>query len=398
MNYLSLSLKFFGVALVFWNLGVWGAPGSPAVESGKSDRGPDALGKALRIGVVTDSAPSYVISESGHLDGLDYQVGKVLAEKLGRPGVEFIEGDRNQLSRYLRAGEVDLIMGAQVADRTIPGVIWSRSYLDSGLCLVVHQDSFLRSHKQLRNRKIAIRDDPTVEQWVLENIPGAKVKKFSGSGGWFEAVERREVAALIHDYPRTVGQIDRYPRTRIVQFNLNESHYGVGIAEGNVALKRRVDRALAGIRVSADYDQWMTTYLGYKPSSAVMSLMVEEKPLIGDEPQLAELESPPATAGSAQGETSGATSETVPADGEPALAEAELATAAAEREAPGPGYRSYVVKEGDTLARVATRELGSIYRWHEIWELNRPELANPDELTVGTTLRLPPTSAQANAR
>ncbi|MBW7906107.1 MAG: LysM peptidoglycan-binding domain-containing protein [Phycisphaerae bacterium] len=58
--------------------------------------------------------------------------------------------------------------------------------------------------------------------------------------------------------------------------------------------------------------------------------------------------------------------------------------AAAERPAP----RSYRVRKGDSLARIAERELNDRERWREISKLNR--LANADHLLPGTTLKLPP--------
>ncbi len=47
------------------------------------------------------------------------------------------------------------------------------------------------------------------------------------------------------------------------------------------------------------------------------------------------------------------------------------------------------VKRGDTLSRIARRELGSATRWREIFKANRDMLEAPDKLRVGMVLRLP---------
>ncbi len=53
----------------------------------------------------------------------------------------------------------------------------------------------------------------------------------------------------------------------------------------------------------------------------------------------------------------------------------------------GTGGRTYVVRAGDTLSRIAARELHDGSRWKELQDLNG--LASPRDLQAGQTLRLP---------
>lgn len=50
---------------------------------------------------------------------------------------------------------------------------------------------------------------------------------------------------------------------------------------------------------------------------------------------------------------------------------------------------TYTVKKGDSLSRIAKRELGSYDRYREIYEANRNKIKNPDVLAVGTQLVIP---------
>lgn len=54
---------------------------------------------------------------------------------------------------------------------------------------------------------------------------------------------------------------------------------------------------------------------------------------------------------------------------------------------------TYTVKKGDSLSRIAKRELGSYDRYREIYEANRNKIKNPDVLTVGTQLVIPAKSS-----
>lgn len=51
--------------------------------------------------------------------------------------------------------------------------------------------------------------------------------------------------------------------------------------------------------------------------------------------------------------------------------------------------RTYTVKSGDSLSRIAQRELGDASRWPEIHELNADEIPNPDLIQPGQVIYLP---------
>jgi nucleoid-associated protein YgaU len=56
-----------------------------------------------------------------------------------------------------------------------------------------------------------------------------------------------------------------------------------------------------------------------------------------------------------------------------------------------------VVSPGDTLSRIAARELGSTALADNIYLLNRDVISNPDHLLVGTRIKLPPRETVAAA-
>ena len=57
--------------------------------------------------------------------------------------------------------------------------------------------------------------------------------------------------------------------------------------------------------------------------------------------------------------------------------------------APSTGGRTVTVKEGDSLSKIAKRELGDANKWHAIFEANRDQIKNPDLIHPGQVLTLP---------
>ena len=51
--------------------------------------------------------------------------------------------------------------------------------------------------------------------------------------------------------------------------------------------------------------------------------------------------------------------------------------------------KTYTVKSGDTLSRIAKEHLGDANAYMDIFELNRDQLSDPDKIKPGQVLKLP---------
>ena len=72
--------------------------------------------------------------------------------------------------------------------------------------------------------------------------------------------------------------------------------------------------------------------------------------------------------------------------GAPAAAKPASASAAAPT---APAVKTYTVKAGDTLSKIAREHLGSADAYMKIFELNKDQLSDPDKIQPGQELRLP---------
>ncbi len=80
----------------------------------------------------------------------------------------------------------------------------------------------------------------------------------------------------------------------------------------------------------------------------------------------------------------------------PATAGATTPPPAAKKSEPkkpasSPSAKTYTVKAGDTLRKIAGKTLGSESRWKELYENNKSQIKDPDALRVGATLKIPST-------
>lgn len=280
----------------------------------------------IRIGVEAD-APPMNYTQNGLRKGFDIEFANLLAAKLGVGNVVVVEDDYSKLPDLLLSNKIDFIMGGYVADPTINKVIWSDGYLKFGLCLIVKKGSAIKNITHLQNKTIGIWNDETAYEYITKNIKGFKeIKRFEYTG-WFGALDSNKVDAIIYDYPFAVEELKQYPRLKIVELNLNESEYSIGLPQ---------DDHLLDLVNTAIYDIMTKDSLIY--SSLIQSYLksdaIDIKPI-------------------------------------------------------GDNENFYVVKAGDSFWRIAEIALNDGNRWLEIWELNKSRLGNAYLIVPGDKILLP---------
>jgi nucleoid-associated protein YgaU len=65
------------------------------------------------------------------------------------------------------------------------------------------------------------------------------------------------------------------------------------------------------------------------------------------------------------------------------------AAAPASVPAAAPAARTYTVKAGDSLSKIAKHEYGDAAQWKKIYEANKDQIKNPDLIHPGQTFRIP---------
>jgi LysM repeat protein len=68
---------------------------------------------------------------------------------------------------------------------------------------------------------------------------------------------------------------------------------------------------------------------------------------------------------------------------------AKPASAPASAPTPAAAPKTYTVKSGDTLSKIAKEHLGNAGAYMKIFELNTDQLTDPDKIKPGQVLRLP---------
>ena len=283
-------------------------------------------GGVLRVGA-EPGTPPMLFKNGNRYDGFDWAIANAIAKRIGVDSVVVVAGKYSELPGRLISGKSDVIISGYTADPSIAGVDWSDSYLNYGLCLVVRKGSPIRSIDDLQGKVVGIFNDPAAEEAVKDMVKGYKrLEKYED--GYFDLLADGKLDAFLYDFPYTQEEIKPYgDKLEIVQYNLTESTYNVGVRHGATGLLREINAAIRELRDSDKYRQIIRRYLG----------------------------------GSGPAPVAGVTDD----------------------------QEIYRVLPGDTLSKIARSRLGSTSRWEEIWDLNKGRIANPNLIEIDWELVVP---------
>jgi ABC-type amino acid transport substrate-binding protein len=291
----------------------------------------DSLQNVIEGGVLRVAAepgtPPMLYKEGPRYVGFDWEIANAIAKRIGVEGVVIVPGKYSELPGRLIQGKADVIISGYTEDDSISGIDWSDAYYDYGLCLIVKKGSSIRSIDDLRGKVVGIFNDPAAEEAVKEMVKGySRLDQFED--GYFDLLAEGKIDAFIYDYPYAVAEMKEYPnQLEIVQFNLTQSTYNVGVRRGAASLLKMVNSAIKSLKASDDYRQIIRKYLGGSGPAAVTKVAA--------------------------------------------------------------GQSVYKVKSGDTLSGIARAQLGQMSRWPEIWEANKNRIADPNLIEIGWELVLP---------
>ena len=280
----------------------------------------------------TGTPPMFFPNQKGDPDGFDYRVAVQVADALGVK-VKLVHGKYADLPGMLTGGtSIDLVISGY-SPYEEPGIAWSNSYLEYGLCLVVPATSKVKSTKDLWGKSIGIFDDDAAAEEVQKLVKGYTDLVRLQDGYWDQLLQGKFVG-FIYDYPYAVAEINAFYKQnphrkgalRIAQYNLSDSTYAVGARAADADLLAVVNTAIQAFREGTAYGDAIKQYLS--------GGLAVEAPTVA-------------------------------------------------------GQKVYVVKAGDTLSLIAGRELGSATRWDELWKLNKERFPNPHLIEVGDKVVMP---------
>lgn len=229
-----------------------------------------AIAEQPRLRAVTD--PSFVPFEmldrkSGEMIGFDMDI---LAEVARRAGFAYRLDTMsfNGIIPALQTGNVDIaIAGITITEQREKIVDFSAPYYDSGLQLLVPNDSSISGVNELANQRIACKIGSTSYDFLQKQVDKkAEIVPYPDSSDMYLALISGSVDAVLYDAPN----VAYFAKTRgRGQFKTvgplyEGQQYGIALVQGS-PWREKVNQALSAMRKDGSYSAIYEKWFGQAP-------------------------------------------------------------------------------------------------------------------------------------
>lgn len=215
---------------------------SPAPQS-------SAQSAPLRIGVVEDSPP-LIFREGRKWKGVEAELGRALAERLGRTPV-YIAFPPDRLSDALLKGKVDMLMaGIRITEERRVHMDFSTPYLVVGQTALIRPEELLRYNTKIRIRsspaRVGVIEGSAADRLVSGYFTRADRRPFRSGSDAVEALRKGEIDLWVGEAPALwwVAQ-HQHPPLAIAPVLFAKEEIAWAFRRGSVSLREAANQALS---------------------------------------------------------------------------------------------------------------------------------------------------------
>jgi polar amino acid transport system substrate-binding protein len=203
------------------------------------------------IGVKCDAPPFGYIDVKGHNAGVDVEIAKWFSRfAFGREDrVSFTCAPTPTREPLLTNDRADLVIATftYTPDRDTR-IDFSRAYYKATGRMLVPNNSSISSVSDLSGKAVATTSGSIYDRWVRKCFTGAKLSVFDNFTNARLAFEQGRADTLMFDDTVLLGIATADPRYKLAPDSFLALPYGIGIKQGNVAMKKWVDSRLEIMR------------------------------------------------------------------------------------------------------------------------------------------------------
>lgn len=213
--------------------------------------------------------PPFENLENGEMVGLDIEIGKVVAEKLGLEP-EFVSLQFDSILTAVAAGtQADVgISGLTVDPERAKTVDFSDSYYVDDLSIAAmknNADITADNADEALNKEgvvIAVQSGSSGETYVKENYPKATVQPYGNSTDAFAALQSGQANAVCTNKAVVERMLaNAYTDAQVVKSIATGEEYAVAVAQENKALTSAINKALEELQADGTIDALVAKYM-----------------------------------------------------------------------------------------------------------------------------------------
>lgn len=225
-----------------------------------------AADKTLVVATDTAFVP-FEFKQDGKYTGFDIQLWEAIAKQANLQ-YKLQPMDFNGIIPGLQTKSIDAALaGITIREDRSKVVDFSDPYYESGLAILVPENSTIQTAKDLEGKTVAVKTGTVGVDYMKANVPGAKLKLFPNIDNAFLELATGRIDAVVHDTPN----VQYYAKTagagkvKVTGSLKSGDFYGIAFPKGS-ELVPVVNKALKELKANGTYDQLYETWFGKKPN------------------------------------------------------------------------------------------------------------------------------------
>ncbi len=240
---------------------IGGDTGAKAPETGEK--------QVVHVGTNAEFPPFEYMNDNGEPDGFDMAVIKAIGEASGFE-VEITNMEFKSLVASLATGSLDaVIAGMTVTPDRQQTVDFSDSYYTATQCIVVKNDSTIKSLADLNGKKIGVQEGTTGD---LLSTPGedndvitdpkTEVQRFKKGTDAVVALNNGGVDAVVIDKnPAENFVANNKGKLKMIEDDTSTEEYAIAVRKGDTELLGKINEGLQTIRDNGTFDKLVAQYI-----------------------------------------------------------------------------------------------------------------------------------------
>jgi len=250
--------KTYWIFLIVLLIGIFSVAGYIFFKTPKKEIVEDPILKAIKsrgkIIVGTDATypPMESIDEKGNFVGLDIDIAREIASDLGVEA-EFRNIAWDILITFdpLFKGEVDMLISSiTITPERAEKVAFSDPYFNAGQVIVTTFDKIdeIKGVRNLAGKKLGVQKETTSHYEALKYTQPEMVIAYENYDLAKEALLKKEIDAIIIDYPAGIGMVSAEPRFRIVGEPFTQEFYGIAVRKEATGLLEEINKTIRRLK------------------------------------------------------------------------------------------------------------------------------------------------------
>jgi polar amino acid transport system substrate-binding protein len=216
----------------------------------------------LKVGTSADFPPfEFQDEKTGAYLGFDIDLVRAVGAAADME-VQIVNTAWDGLIPGLLTGNYDCIVSAMtITEERLKAVAFSDPYFSAGQVIVTRaEDTSIQTVEDLEGKHISVQIGTTGDL-AASDIPGATVKRFNLAPDAIQEVRNGSVPACIIDLAVAAEIAKEYADIKFGE-PFTMEYYGIAIRKNNTELIKKINRGLAAVKASGEYDKIYADWFG----------------------------------------------------------------------------------------------------------------------------------------